>query len=179
MSRDEEEAGGEKGGGGGDVTHSPGLMERAERGTEGGGGGDGREPSGQLRRPRRRGARREPVRSSPRLIYLNLRNSVSCQGLYIGQAQVAVCQKVSRTGRGGQSPPVISQPPVINRRIEERPRMYSERTGHWKPRNKRMLAPHQTSTSYRGSLSRAEIQFFSWHTLNQPPIVSRIFARAE
>jgi len=102
LSRDEEEAGGEKGGGGGggDVTHSPSLMERAERVER-----EGQEQETNANRADncvgRRGARREPVRPSPRLIYLNLRNSVSCRGLYIGQAQVAV-PKVSQGRRNAR-----------------------------------------------------------------------------
>jgi len=77
----------------------------------------------QLRRQkRRRNTRGEPVSPSPWLIYLNLRNSVSCRGLYIGQAQVASAKSLEERGRnarGEYSRLSLLNPPVINQKAKE------------------------------------------------------------
>lgn len=124
LSRDEEAARGrgETEGDGGCVTHSLTLMEGAERtGDEGEKKTDA--DRAQLRRQkRRRSTRGEPVSPSPRLIYLNLRNSVSCRGLYIGQAQVAGAKSLRGERRDAHSEGLsLVSPSAVNQTELEKP----------------------------------------------------------
>lgn len=90
---------GEKEEGGGCVTHSLTLMERAERAGEEGEKKIGAGRAQLRRQKRRRNTRGEPVSPSPRLIYLNLRNSVSCVGVCISVRHRSPVPKVSGEGR--------------------------------------------------------------------------------
>lgn len=120
MSR-EEESGGKKEGGGGCVTHSLTLMERAERAGEEGEKKIGAGRAQLRRQKRRRDTRGEPVSPSPRLIYLNLRNNVSCVGVCISVRSLV--PKVSGEGREtrGDEHSAVSllNLSTVNRRAEE------------------------------------------------------------